>query len=117
MPTTEPLTRLAPYVGRLLEDEHLQDEVKTVVRNLRAGSSRARKRGPRKAIGDRTVRRRLSAAGSTASAIARELREPAPARRPRRRRGGGLTVAALAAGATAVAYQRTRSPGGDAGDG
>lgn len=103
MAATEQLTRLTPYVNRLLEDDKLQEQIVRGFTNLRDGVQRASSRGPKKATTDRKVRRRLGAAATAGTQIVRAMREPEP---PPRHRGRQLLALAVIAGGAAVGYRQ-----------
>ena len=103
MAASEQVSRLSPYVNRVLHDEDLQKQITQGFTNLRAGTQRARSKGPRKAAGDRRVRHRLTAAATAGTQIVRALREPEPPPRHRARRVLGL---AIVAGGAVAGYRQ-----------
>jgi hypothetical protein len=102
--TSDRIGKVAPYVGRLLSDDYVQDQVRELVTDLRRGTKRAKRRGAKKAVSDKRVRRQLTAAAVAAGRAARTLREPEPPKRHPVRRT--LGVAAIAGAAAAIYRQR-----------
>jgi hypothetical protein len=103
MTATDRLSRITPYVARLLEDEYVQEQFSEALTGLRRSSRRAKGRSASEALGDRRLRAQLrDAAGSMTEAV-RALKQPPPAERHLLRRGLVLT---MAAGAAALAWQR-----------
>lgn len=103
MTVTDRLSRITPYVARLLEDEYIQEQFGEALNGVRRSSRRAKGRSASEALTDRRLRAQLQdAAGSLFDAV-RALHEPPPAERHRLRRGLLLTTAA---GAAAFAWQR-----------
>jgi hypothetical protein len=97
------LSRLAPYAGRLLEDDAVQQQLDRALANLRSGSRRARRQGARKAARDPRTRHKLSAAATAGLQVARAMREPPPAPRHTGRR---IVVLSLLAGAGTIVYRQ-----------
>jgi hypothetical protein len=108
MATTDQLSRLTPYVRRLLEDDYIQDELGAVLAELRRSSRRAKGRSASAALNDRRLRGQLRDAASSLGHVVRALQDP-PAKRHPIRRALLLTVAA--GGAVFVWQQR---PDGEA---
>jgi hypothetical protein len=106
MNTSDRIGNVAPYLGRLLSDDYVQDQVREIVTDLRQGTARAKRKGARNAVSDKRVRRQLTAAAVAAGQVARILREPEPPKRHPIRRA--LGVAAIA-GAAAAIYINARS--------
>jgi hypothetical protein len=98
------LSRIAPYVGRLLEDEYVQDQIRDAVKDLRRGSQRAKRKGARGAVADQRVRSQLTAAGGSLATAVQRLRQPEPPKRHWLRRG--LLIAAAAGGGGWLAFQQ-----------
>ena len=98
--------KAAPYLGRLLNDDYVQDQVRELVTGLRQGGTRAKRKGANKAVSDRRVRQQLAAAAVAAGRAARTLREPEPPKRHLVRRT--LSVGAVA-GAAVVIYRQRQS--------
>jgi hypothetical protein len=107
MSTSNRIGKVAPYLGRLLNDDHVQDQVRDLVTDLRQGATRAKRKGAKKAVSDKRVRRRLAGAAVAAGRAARTLREPEPPKRHPIRRA--LGVAAVAGAAAAIYRQRQSS--------
>ena len=103
MATSEPVSRLTPYVNRLLEDDALQKQIVQGFTNLRDGTLRARSKGVKKAAGDRKVRHRLTAATTAGTQIVRALRDPEPASR---HRGRKVVMLVVIAGGAVVGYRQ-----------
>jgi hypothetical protein len=103
MPASEQLSRLAPYAKRLLDDDSVQNQIDRAFTNLRNGAKRARGKGAKKAVGDRKIRRQLSAAAVATTQIVRALRTPPP---PKRRGGRRLATLSALAGVVLVSYRR-----------
>jgi hypothetical protein len=108
MSGTVQLSRVTPYVQRLLQDEYVQDQIAQGITGLRRSARRANGRGASDALKDRRLRQHLSgAAGSLTNAV-RALRQPEPPKRHLLRRGLLLGVAV---GGAALAWQsRSSSP-------
>jgi hypothetical protein len=108
MNTSDRIGKVAPYLGRLLNDDYIQDQVRELVSGLRQGATRAKRKGAKNAVGDKRVRRQLAAAAVAAGRAARTLREPEPPKRhPVRRALGAVAVA----GAAAAIYRQRQSSG------
>jgi hypothetical protein len=103
MAASEQISRLTPYVNRLLQDDALQTQIVQGFTNLRDGTKRARSKGAKQAAGDRKVRHRLTAAATAGTQIVRALREPEP---PPRHRGRRVLALAVVAGGTVVGYRK-----------
>ena len=103
MAASEQISRLTPYLNRLLQDDDLQKQIVTGFSNLRDGTQRARSKGAKKAAGDRKVRHRLTAAATAGTQIVRALREPEP---PPRHRGRRALALATVAGGAVVGYRQ-----------
>jgi hypothetical protein len=108
MSTSDRIGKVAPYLGRLLNDDYVQDQVRELVTDLRQGARRAKRKGAKKAVSDRRVRRQLTAAALAAGRAARTLREPEPPKRHPIRRILGVTAVA---GAAAAIHRQLRSSG------
>jgi hypothetical protein len=106
MSTSDRVGKVAPYLDRLLDDDYVQDQVRELVTDLRQGATRAKRKGPKKAVNDKRVRRQLTAAAVAAGRAARLLREPEPPKRHPIRRTLGV---AAVAGAAAALYRRRQS--------
>lgn len=111
MSATDQLSRVTPYVSRLLEDQYVQDQLGAAFTNLVQGSQRARRKGPKQAVQDRKLHRQLRDAVVALTAAVEALQKP----RPRKRRflKGALLLAVTAAGSV-FAWQRfvSNSSGG-----
>jgi hypothetical protein len=95
MSAPDQLSRFAPYIGRLLEDEYIQEEISQAITSLRRGSRRARGRSASEAIKDRRLRAQLRDAASSLTQASRALNAPPP-KRHRFRRALLLTAALTA---------------------
>lgn len=104
MSATDQLSRISPYLERLLRDDYIQEQLGDAVTGLRRSSRRAKGRGATEALKDRRLRNQLSAAAGSLTEAARALTQPEPPKRhwPRR----ALLLAAVAGGA-ALAWQRS----------
>lgn len=107
MSTSNPIGKAAPYLGRMLNDDYVQEQVRELVTDLRQGGKRAKRKGAKRAVSDKRVRRQLAAAALAAGRAARTLREPEPPKRHPIRRT--LSVAAVAGAAAAIYRQRQSS--------
>jgi hypothetical protein len=76
MSISDRIGKVAPYLGRLLSDDYVQDQVRELVTDLRLGATRAKRKGAKKAVSDKRVRRQLTPAA--AGRAVRMLREPEP---------------------------------------
>ena len=114
MSASDQMTRLGPYVSRVLDDDAVRDQFDRAFSNLRDGSRRARSKGARKAVADPRTRRQLTAAATAATQIVRALREPEPPKRHLGRRAVGLSI--LAGGAV-IGYRRFAGPSPETSDG
>ena len=108
MPPSQQISRLAPYVRRVLDDDYVQDEFDRLFTNLRDGSRRARRKGPAQAATDRQLRSQLTAALAAAGQVARALNEPDP---PKRHRVRALALTVAVAGAGFVGYRQLTAQG------
>ena len=104
MSATDQISRITPYLERLLRDEYIQEQLSDAVIGLRRGSQRAKGRKATEALQDRRLRDQLSAAAGSLTEAARALRQPEPPKRHWIRRA--LLLAAAGGGAT-LAWQRT----------
>jgi ferric-dicitrate binding protein FerR (iron transport regulator) len=102
------LSKVTPYVGRLLEDQYVQEQIRDAMKDLRRGSQRAKRKGARGAVADKRVRSQLAAAGGSLSTAVQRLRQPEPPQRHWLRRG--LLVVAAGAGGV-LAWQQINGSG------
>ncbi len=106
MAISDQLGRVTPYLGRLLEDEYVQEQFGAALTGLRDGSRRAKAQKPSEALKDRRLRSQLLSAAESLTDATRALSQPAPPDRHLLRRA--LVLSALAGGA-AIAWQQARS--------
>jgi hypothetical protein len=106
MSATDQISRITPYLERVLRDDYVQEQLGDAVTGLRRSSRRAKGRRATEAFKDRRLRNQLSAAAGSLIAAARALTQPEPPKRHWLRRA--LLLAAAAGGAT-LAWQQTRS--------
>lgn len=106
MSVTDQISRITPYLERLLRDEYIQEQLGDAVTGLLASSRRAKSRGATEALKDRRLRNQLSAAARSLTEAARALRQPEPPKRHCVRRA---LLLAVAGGGATLAWQRTRS--------
>jgi hypothetical protein len=104
MSATDQISRITPYLERLLRDDYIQEQLEDAITGLRRSSRRAKGRGATEALKDRRLRNQLSAAAGSLTEAARALRQPEPPKRHWIRRA--LLLAAAGAGA-ALAWQQT----------
>jgi hypothetical protein len=110
MAASEQLSRVKPYLGRLLEDEYIQDQIGQALTELRRSSRRAKGRSASEALADRRLRGQLRNAADSLTEALRALSEP-PAKRHAVRR---TLLVTAAAGGAAFAWQN-RSTGEETG--
>jgi len=106
MTATNQLSRVTPYLGRLLEDQYIQEQIGQALTQLRRSSRRAKGRKASEALNDKKLRNQLRAAAASLTSAGRALSAPPPNQHPERR-AAVLAVASLVA---ALAWQR-RSTG------
>jgi hypothetical protein len=104
MSATDQISRISPYLERLLLDDYIQEQLGDAVTGLRRSSRRAKARGATEALKDRRLRNQLSAAAGSLTEAVRALTQPEPPKRHRLRRA---LLLAAAASATALAWQRS----------
>jgi hypothetical protein len=105
MSATDQMSRITPYLERLLRDDYIQEQLGDAVTGLRRSSRRAKARGATEALKDRRLRNQLGAAARSLTAAVRALTQPEPPKRHWLRRA--LLLAAAAAGAAALGLQRS----------
>lgn len=102
MTATGQLSRITPYVARLLEDEYIQEQIGQAFDELRRSARRAKGRKASEALNDQQLRNQIrSAVGSLTNA--RRALDESPSDHDGSRRTFVLTAAALAA---VLAWQR-----------
>jgi hypothetical protein len=105
MSATDQISRITPYLERLLRDEYIQEQLGDAVTGFRRSTRRAKGRGAAEALKDRRLRSQLGAAAGSLTEAARALRRPEPPKRHWLRRA---LLLAVASGGAALAWQRTR---------
>lgn len=101
MTTTGQLSRIAPYLSRLLNDEYVQEQVGQALTELRRSSRRAKGRRASEALKDTKLRTQVGDAITSLGNARRALAEPP--RKPRRLKRAFLVITPLAA---ALAWQQ-----------
>lgn len=97
MTPTEQLARIAPYLGRLLEDEYIQDQIGQAATQLRRSSKRVKLQSAGEVIKDQRLLGQLRAAARSLTAAGCVLKKPPRAqRRPLRAAALMLTGAGIA---------------------
>jgi hypothetical protein len=104
MNATDQISRITPYLGRLLRDEYVQEQLGDAVSGLRRSSRRAKGRGAAEALKDRRLRNQLRAAAGSLTEAARALSQPEPPNHHWLRRA---LLLAAAGGGTWLAWQQT----------
>ena len=104
MSATDQISRVTPYLERLLRDDYIQEQLSDAITGLRRSSRRAKGRGATEALKDRRMRDQLSAAAGSLTEAARALSQPEP---PKRHWLRGALLLAAAGGGAALAWQRT----------
>ncbi len=110
MSATDQISRVTPYLERLLRDDYIQEQLGDALTGLRRSSRRAKGRGATEALQDRRLRDQLSAAAGSLTDAVRALAQPEPPKRHWVRRALVLataTATATAAGGATLAWQRT----------
>lgn len=101
MTAARQLSRIAPYLSRLLNDEYVQEQIGQALTELRRSSRRAKGRRAGEALNDTKLRTQLGDAITSLGNARRALAEPPPKRRRLRR--AFLLIMPLAA---ALAWQQ-----------
>jgi hypothetical protein len=104
MSAADQMSRITPYLERLLRDDYVQEQLGDAVTGLRRSSRRAKARGATEALKDRRLRNQLGAAAGSLTAAVRALTQPEPPKRHLLRRA---LLLAAAAGAGALGWQRS----------
>ena len=102
---------IVPYAQQLLDNDDVQDTARQAADATRAAYQRARGQDARKAVQDRKLRRRVTAA---VTAVGEFVGAVSKARRPSRSRhghGGSLLLAVI--GSRSLADQQHGRPGAD----
>jgi hypothetical protein len=102
MTASDQLSRITPYVGRLLEDEYIQEQIGQAITGLRKSSRRVKRHNASGALQDRRLRRQLHDAVGSLTAAGRALTQPPAPKRHRLRNGLALVVSVSA---VALAWQ------------
>jgi hypothetical protein len=105
-------TKVRPYVRRLLDDEHVQEELRELIADVRRSAARAKRVGPERAITDKRLRRDAAAGVGAAAELLKAFNRPKPRKRHRSRRI--VKVAIVGAGAV-IAYRGLAGSGGATG--
>jgi hypothetical protein len=106
MSATDQMSRITPYLERLLRDEYIHEQLGEAVTGLRRSSRRAKGRKAAEALKDRRLRTQLGAAAASLTEVIRALSQPEPPKQHWARRA---LVLAVAGGGAAFAWQHTRS--------
>jgi len=106
MAVTDQLARVTPYLGRLLQDEYVQ-ELRAALTGLRDSSRRAKRQKTSDALKDRRLSRELRDVAESLTGAARALGQPAPPERHLLQRA--LLLTAVAGGAAFAWRQRARA--------
>jgi hypothetical protein len=92
--------KVSPYIRRLLDDEHVQDELRELIADARRSAARAKQVGPERAITDKRLRRHAAAGVGAAAELHKAFNQPKPRKRHRSRRvvkaaivGAGVAIA------------------------
>ena len=93
-------TALAPYAEQLLNNRDVQDAIQRAATAGRASFQRARGTGPRKAVTDKRLQRRLQ---ETAQATFDAWTAVSESRKPKRHWGRRIVVVSVVAGGAFVA--------------
>ncbi len=109
MSAADQISRVTPYLERLLLDDYIQEQLGDAITGLRRSSQRAKGRPATEALTDRRLRNQLSAAAGSLAEAASALRQPEPLKRHWLRRA---LLLAVAGGGAALAWQRTRTESG-----
>jgi hypothetical protein len=81
MTATGQLSRITPYLARLLNDEYVQEQVGQALTELRRSSRRAKGRSASEALNDTKLRTQVSEAITSLGNARRALVKPPPKRR------------------------------------
>jgi hypothetical protein len=108
MTAADQLRRIAPYVGRLLEDEYTQEQIIRALTGLRQSSRRARGQTASEALKDRRLRKHVRDAVSSLTTASRALNGSA---RPKRHFFRTALLLTLAGAVGALAWQRRSTSG------
>jgi hypothetical protein len=103
MTASDQLSRITPYVGRLLEDEYVQEQIGQAINGLRNSSRRVKGQNASEALQDRRLRRQLQDAIGSFTAASRALTQPPP---PKHHRVRNAVLLLVAASAAAAAWQK-----------
>lgn len=103
MTASDQLSRITPYVGRLLEDEYIQEQIGQAITGLRNSSRRAKRQSPTESLQDQRLRRQLRDAIGSFTAASRALTQPPP---PKHHRVRNAVLLLVAASAVAAAWQK-----------
>jgi hypothetical protein len=104
MSATDQISRITPYLERLLNDDYIHDQLGDAVTGLRRSRRRAKGQAAAEALKDRRLRKQLGGAAGSLFAAGRALKEPEPPKRHWLR--NALVIVAAGVGA-ALVWQRT----------
>lgn len=93
-----PAKAALPYIQRMIEDDYVQEQLRSAAASARAAWTRTRKQGTQ-AAGDKRVKRNLAQAVGALRKATQALRPPEPEPKHRVRK---LAVLTLAVGATVL---------------
>lgn len=85
MSGVDQLSRFAPHIERLVEDDYVQDQIRQAISDLRRSIRRARGKSASKAIADQPLRSQLRQAVRSFVEATRAVKAPPPKRHPIRR--------------------------------
>jgi hypothetical protein len=108
MTAGDQLSRITPYIGRLLEDEYVQEQIGQAITGLRQSSRRAKAQSASDALKDRRLRRQLRESIDSLIEARRAVTQPPPRKRHRVRNG---LVLAAGVSAAAIAWRNRPSSG------
>ena len=109
MATSTQLSRVTPYVARLLDDDYVQDQLAAGLSSLRQSAKRARAQRANQALNDQRLRRQIGTSVQSFTNAISALRQPPPKGHPVRR--AVLLLAGAAAGIAAGQALRSKSGG------
>lgn len=102
MTAVNQLSRATPYLGRLLNDDYIQEQIRQALTDLRRSSRRAKGRNASQALNDKKLRNQLRDAVKSLTNAGRALNQPPPSQHPVRR----VLMVTVPAVVAALAWQR-----------